>query len=81
MNYNMKSEEKAKELFDKYYSKRLVIYTGPRTVKYFGMTKDDAKQCALIACDEILDLIKNTDWLNDGKLQFWQEVKTIITNY
>jgi hypothetical protein len=58
----MTPKEKAQELFDKYFEV---------TNNYY-----QAKQCALIAVDEILDTIK---WcIGDSQVEYWQEVKKEI---
>jgi hypothetical protein len=79
----MKEEEKAKELVDK-FSK----YVSEKD--FFGDNRelDNAKQCALIAVDEILNtgtlldenmaLISSCDEFQ--MLEFWQQVKTEIEN-
>ena len=64
----MTPNEKAKELFDKFYS-----ITGPFT---------ETKQCALIAVDEILwEIIKYTDNSQQHVIEnseFWNKVKQEI---
>jgi len=64
----MTPKEKAKELIHKY----LQVYDG-RVIQ--------AKQCALIAVDEIIDAI---DWheyeVPNDQLKFWFEVKEAIVN-
>ena len=60
----MTPQEKAQELFDKYYA-----ITGP----FFT----EVKKCALIAVDEILSLCWNG---NEVSLNYWQEVKQEIIN-
>lgn len=62
----MTPNEKAEELVDKYWGK--------------GITnnKEIAKQCALIAVDEILDMVKHTP-IEDIENEYWQEVKQEIT--
>ena len=66
----MTPKEKAKELIQRYISIRRDI------------NLSDAKQCALIAVDEILDAIKNfhygLEYLNQR--DFWEEVKQEIEN-
>lgn len=66
----MTAKEKAEQLVIRYYD-----ITGPFT---------EAKQCALIAVDEILSnnllyhsLSKN-DILNNSHIEYWQEVKNEI---
>jgi hypothetical protein len=60
------AKEKAEELFDKFYS-----ITGPFT---------EAKQCALIAVDEIinesLEFNQQSSW--DERDLYWQEVRREI---
>jgi hypothetical protein len=58
----MEAKEKAKELFLKF---RQIPPFSP----YTGIDDGEAKQCALIAVDEILDYIQEEDnW-------YWQDVK------
>jgi len=71
----MTPKEKAEELFDKMF---LVIENK-------GMYDDlyRAKQCALIAVDEIIDSEPQYEWSNDywkNPNDFWQEVKQEIEN-
>ena len=61
----MKSKEKAKELVDKYY--HLFSVELENTIDY-----REAKQCALIAVDELIS--------ETGK-KFWYDVKLEIENY
>jgi hypothetical protein len=57
----MTPKEKAQELFDKYFEV---------TNNYY-----QAKECALIAVDEILSVI----WINlDDEVDYWAEVKQEI---
>ena len=62
----MTSKEKAKELYDKYCNMESWC--------------DDAKECALIAVDEILQLVDETmkGWLDHDIIAYWQEVKSEI---
>jgi hypothetical protein len=85
----MTKEEKAKELFNKYYSYLKA------NLMYDEEAREDAKVCALILVDEVLNarpLDPNyVDWDDCGAahqywyeaqkeeaLEFWQEVKTEI---
>ena len=64
----MTPQEKAKELVDKFY------FDLPQWVN-----TEDAKTCALIAVDEILNAIRYTDAENDlGYVGFWNKVKNEI---
>ena len=70
----MTLKDKAKELFDKYC---YAIRTEETGSGYFTNIIY-AKQCALIAVDEILNLLINVyefDEFNNGKVEYWQEVK------
>jgi hypothetical protein len=75
----MTAKEKAKELIDKMYATQ-----GPE----YGITEDEAKQCALIAVDEIIAIssltkIVYTESTNNSISQYtehyyWQQVKEEI---
>jgi len=68
----MKAKEKAEELVRKYYT--------------FGINKEgqtlswnECKQCALIAVDEILNVVPdNNGW--QTKREYWLEIKQEIEN-
>ena len=66
----MKAKEKAIELFEKMLNTDLHC-----------MSKFCARQCALLAADEILQELENID---DGQTvipyDYWQQVKTEINN-
>jgi hypothetical protein len=68
----MTPKEKAKELFDKFYS---AIPSDE-----IGENYSSAKQCALIAVDELLWLLNEIDYdLNsDNAIIFYNEVKQEI---
>jgi hypothetical protein len=72
----MTQEEKAKELFDKFYS------AIPNDE--MGENYNSAKQCALIAVDEILEICSLDCLTNlhnhefEAKFNYWQEVKQEI---
>jgi hypothetical protein len=70
----MTPKEKAKELFDKFYS---AIPSDE-----IGENYNSAKQCALIAVDEILeDNVDDMSWeLFDIRIEYWQEVEREIEN-
>jgi len=63
----MTPKEKAKELIDKYQFVYIQNYT----------SMFEVKQCALIAVDEILDIVKHIDVDSED---YWQEVKQEIIN-
>lgn len=69
----MTSQEKAIELFNKFY---IEVLDRDGTS---SMHRVEAKQCALIAVDEIIDAI---DWheyeVPNDQLKFWFEVKREI---
>ena len=74
----MTPKEKAFELAHKF---RLIdIRTSESTTMMISMA--DAKQCALIAVDEILKLENNNGYYFDGtnvtSISFWQELKQEI---
>ena len=64
----MTEKDKAKELFDKY-----AMYLRSNLM-YDEEAKEDAKQCALIAVDEI------SQHCYEVMKPFWQEVKQEIEN-
>ena len=66
----MTPKEKAMELFDRFYS------IEPVQPIYIGMDKGQAKQCALICVEEILETYIDLD----PKLNYWKEVKKEINN-
>jgi hypothetical protein len=74
----MTPKEKAKELVGKY--QKLDIEIGGQYDGYLTMKIYDAKQCAMIAVDEIINAINSiTDkYIELGMRQFWHEVKTEI---
>jgi len=64
----MTTKGKALELFDKYYEV---------TNNYY-----EAKQCALIAVDEILQMVDESmqGFLDSDIIRYWKQVKTEIEN-
>jgi hypothetical protein len=69
----MEAKEKAKELIDKYK---------PLCGGYWGgkINKEFAKQCALIAVEEILNHHSQEQGLYRIDTYYWQQVKTEINN-
>ena len=76
----MTPKEKAKELICKYQN--LDIEVGGQYDGYITLHNQDAKQCALIAVDEILSTIEVglNDYKSLEKINYWQEVKQEINN-
>jgi hypothetical protein len=76
----MTPKEKAFELAHKF--RLLEIRTSENSHMMISMA--DAKQCALIAVDEILKLENNNGYYFDGtnvtSISYWQEVKQEIEN-
>ena len=66
----MKAKEKARELFDKMCYWHMVDG---------GSNQHEAKQCALIAVDEIIFAIQDLECENVN-WDYWQQVKQEITN-
>ena len=67
----MTPKEKARELVDKIIDKMFDLRDGYNSIEVF----DTAKQCALIAVDEIIDLL--SDDINP-LVNYWFEVKQEI---
>jgi hypothetical protein len=63
----MTPKEKAKELVDKYSFVEIQHYT----------SMFEVKECALIAVDEIIDLVKHIDVDSED---YWEQVKKEINN-
>ena len=74
----MTPKEKAFELAHKF--RLLEIRTSENS--YMMISMADAKQCALIALDEILKALDNPDetYLMNHSITYWQEVKQEIEN-
>jgi hypothetical protein len=73
-------KEKAQELVDKMYNTDYCVIQHIPNKNYCDcveMNDYQAKQCALIAVDEIIENEK-IDNLEDNNLSYWQEVKTEI---
>ena len=82
----MTPKEKAKELVNKFRDINWLVET-PYTSRYEWIQIQEAKQCALIAVDEILsELAYTQNYVEDAmnKIQvyisYWQEVKKEIEN-
>jgi hypothetical protein len=66
----MKAEEKAKELIEK-----LLLFQ-PLIPDYDR--EGQAKQCALICVDEIIQALKYHTWQNNKLIEYWKQVKQEI---
>lgn len=66
----MNAQDKAKQLVDKMYS---IVDTRGLSM----MSEDNAKQCALICANEMIDVLWHTH-INPDEFNYWQEVKTEI---
>jgi len=69
----MTAKEKAEELINKFYEIE-------NNSDYFGVNWKIAKQCALIAVDEVIQQLTPIEKAPNNKsaFQYWQEVKTEI---
>ena len=74
----MDYKEKAKELLDKFYNVDVI------SADMMSSCNIDAKQCALIAVDEMLNEYPSQCPKDSYEMErhlFWQEVKNEILNY
>ena len=85
----MTPKEKAAELFDKYYRLFNNFPNYQYVIENINTIQDEklytAKQCALIAVDEIIEFMEVDDfdsdtcyWANHSKMKYWIEVKQEI---
>ena len=65
-------KEKAKELIDKFHLK-VLDREGTSAMNGF-----EAKQCALIAVDEIIEALEINNWQNIKQIAYYKEVKQEI---
>jgi hypothetical protein len=72
----MTPKEKAQELYNKY---TVATWIKMDEIKYLT-TIPNAKQCALIACDEVIEYLTSSSdiMISVNALEYWQEVKTEI---
>ena len=75
-------KDKAKELFEKYFDMKWQSYL-KRTASIKSMTKSAAKQCALIAVDEIMynnlmEYPQHSMIYSPHKNDYWNQVKEEI---
>lgn len=72
LNQNrMEPKEKAKELLDKYF---IICQEFTEEIQ----CSIQAKQCALIAVDEIIEALKINSWQNSSVIDFYNKVLTEI---
>lgn len=67
----MTPKEKAKELRDKFYDQRDYVMIGDE------FANERARQCALIAVEEIMDVLWDNG-TSSNYYKYWQEVKQEI---
>lgn len=76
-------EKKAEELVEKYKEPILVSPEEDVCMTFAILGNKQAKQCVIIAVDEIIELLKSrlTDVVTwDTAIDFWQKVKESINN-
>jgi hypothetical protein len=79
----MTPKEKAQELVCKFHlvnSESVELITGEYDLLH-SLSPDDAKKCALMCVDEMMDALANDSWRNRNELMFYEEVKKQIKNY
>jgi len=78
----MTPKEHAEKLVDKFYSLQWQIHKSTRQYKITSMSKSAAKQCAIIAVDEILKLsyFEESQMTEEDSMykNYWEEVKQEI---
>jgi len=73
----MEAKDKAKELYSKFYSP-LLFYKDGLNINEVKAMQECAKQCTLIAVDEIIKSWNEDLYINCGASLYWQEVKQEI---
>jgi hypothetical protein len=81
----MTPKEKANELVDKFYQRfplKMDVITTRGDLSWEYDNWEQAKQCALIAVDEILDddMYDMSQELFENRINYWQQVKQEIEN-
>ena len=71
----MTPQDKAKELVDKYLSFDFGLIK-----EYMPIPKGCAKQCAIIACEEVLQSEREHHTVLGGTYEYWLQVKNEISN-
>ena len=77
----MEPKDKAVELVDKCYQlfplqKDVIVNVGDLSWEYDNWK--EAKQCALIAVDEIIEALDYNQWQNRNQINYYKEVKIEI---
>jgi hypothetical protein len=81
INGFMTAKEKAKKLLGKYLTYFPVFRNEKEYSFEYDYDEDKAKECALIAVDEVIDCCKQYDELNETyvtQIDYWMEVKREI---
>lgn len=77
----MKPEEKVKELIDKFKPLVTIWNCYDDIPVHDEVVEKDAAKCAIILCDEVLDIEKRCYEMGIyNNLEYWQQVKAIISN-
>jgi hypothetical protein len=82
----MTSKEKAKELVDKFYQRfplKMNVITTRGDLSWEYDSWNEAKECALIAVDEVILANPHSNPLNTdvySTMDYWQEIKQEIEN-
>jgi hypothetical protein len=71
----MTPKEKAEELVEKMYVKYEPKIEDKGGIYYFNMSFDIAKQCAIIAVDEIIEALSFHSWQNRNEIEYYEEIK------
>jgi hypothetical protein len=77
----MTPKEKAKKLVDEFYQRfplEMDVVTTRGDLSWEYDNWKEAKQCALIAVDEILKIELLVESVDDYYLRYWKEVRSII---
>ena len=79
----MTPKEKAEELIDRFEQRfplksEVITTKGDLSWEYDNW--EEAKQCALIAVDEIIDSLQIKNYPQADQYEYWQEVKNEIEN-
>lgn len=79
MSKPQSAKDKAQELVDKYLNASFNCKSCEMPfcdVKCTRLQKSEAKECALIALDEILEALELNTWQNQKQMEYYKEVKS-----